>query len=304
MTKDLEAINLLSERFSDNADKLTRLDSGEAAFIPNGDPILREAQRVLDLYEQELLKAPDDEDVKKGLSNHLYRIGFMHYDALSPKYLLSTDYSLMDMRNRSQHHAYLACRSLVQSYELAPNCSAALTLADIFRLSQFYGTALYWLKEGETIAEVEDFSDVLTKAKAQRFELQADGKTTDPPLSTVWWPTKSTSGLRLDFQPADVPAVEATDLSNKAQTPSDTSKANSKSGCFVATTCYGSYNHPDVMIFRNWRDNTLLQNPSGRAFVAFYYRFSPPLADSIARKPVVASWIRKRILEPMARKLQ
>ncbi len=63
--------------------------------------------------------------------------------------------------------------------------------------------------------------------------------------------------------------------------------SGSSSHCFVATAAYGSYLHPQVQLLRNFRDEYLLTNTPGRAFVAFYYRNSPPLADFIARHPVL-----------------
>ena len=38
----------------------------------------------------------------------------------------------------------------------------------------------------------------------------------------------------------------------------------------------------DVMILRNFRDEHLLTNPAGKAFVKLYYAYSPPMADYIA----------------------
>lgn len=49
-------------------------------------------------------------------------------------------------------------------------------------------------------------------------------------------------------------------------------------GCFVATACYGDESHAAVVALREFRDRCLRERPSGRAFIAWYYRNSPPYA--------------------------
>lgn len=74
--------------------------------------------------------------------------------------------------------------------------------------------------------------------------------------------------------------------------------------CFVATACYGSLEHPDVVVFRQWRDRVLLPSVVGRLVVRFYYMVSPPVAVRIAKLPRLANAIRRYILSPIAGKLK
>jgi hypothetical protein len=50
---------------------------------------------------------------------------------------------------------------------------------------------------------------------------------------------------------------------------------NNSSGCYVATMIYGSYDSPEVVILRNYRDNKLSKHAYGRICIRLYYRFSP-----------------------------
>lgn len=55
--------------------------------------------------------------------------------------------------------------------------------------------------------------------------------------------------------------------------------------CFVATAAYGDYDHPFVLVLRDFRDHTLAATGAGRAFIAWYYRHSPAWADFLRRHP-------------------
>lgn len=57
------------------------------------------------------------------------------------------------------------------------------------------------------------------------------------------------------------------------------SGGGSGSGCYIATMAYGDYDHPQVLLLREFRDKVLLQSARGRAFVRFYYTYSPKVVE-------------------------
>jgi len=55
--------------------------------------------------------------------------------------------------------------------------------------------------------------------------------------------------------------------------------------CFIATAAYGSPWEKHVVTLRSFRDERLMAIGPGRWFVGAYYRWSPPLAAAIAKRP-------------------
>jgi hypothetical protein len=68
--------------------------------------------------------------------------------------------------------------------------------------------------------------------------------------------------------------------------------------CFIATAAFGSSMDPNVWTLRVFRDNYLLTNPMGRAFVQFYYSVSPYIADVIAESEFLRA-ITRALLVPV-----
>lgn len=62
--------------------------------------------------------------------------------------------------------------------------------------------------------------------------------------------------------------------------------------CFIATAVYGDTNAPQVVRLRRFRDERLIPSPSGHRLVNIYYRFSPPVAQYLRKKPRYAALVR------------
>lgn len=81
--------------------------------------------------------------------------------------------------------------------------------------------------------------------------------------------------------------------------PTSTTHPTSSSGqggCYIATAVYGSYDAPQVLVLRRFRDEALAQSAPGRAFIRAYYALSPTLARRLSGLPSVTG-ITKRALD-------
>jgi len=88
--------------------------------------------------------------------------------------------------------------------------------------------------------------------------------------------------------------------SRAASYSSSRSSSSSSGGCYIATMAYGSYEHPQVMELRKFRDNTLSKSSFGRGFIKTYYKYSPKLVEQLKDKPLVNQTI-KSILNTLIR---
>jgi len=70
------------------------------------------------------------------------------------------------------------------------------------------------------------------------------------------------------------------------------SSDNGQAKCFIATAAYGTPMAVEVMKLRKFRDERLLTNMAGRAFVRWYYRHSPPVAEYISQRKAARALVR------------
>ena len=75
----------------------------------------------------------------------------------------------------------------------------------------------------------------------------------------------------------------------ESTSPSSSTSNPSSGGCLIATATFGSELAPQVQMLREIRDNTVLSTASGTSFMttfnAFYYSFSPTVADLERQNP-------------------
>ena len=69
--------------------------------------------------------------------------------------------------------------------------------------------------------------------------------------------------------------------------------------CFIATAAYGMDAAEEIDILREFRDEILLSNNLGIAFVSLYYELSPPIADFIAKDHVLMEVVREDFIAPL-----
>lgn len=69
--------------------------------------------------------------------------------------------------------------------------------------------------------------------------------------------------------------------------------SSGSSGCYIATMAYGDYDHPQVMILRQFRDEVLDKSALGKWFIKTYYHYSPKLVERLKNKRTINSIIRK-----------
>lgn len=69
-----------------------------------------------------------------------------------------------------------------------------------------------------------------------------------------------------------------------------------KKDCFIATAAYGTSMAEEVQILRKFRNEYLLSNPLGRAFVQVYYKISPTVAEFIRENALLRTIVRKTLV--------
>lgn len=79
-------------------------------------------------------------------------------------------------------------------------------------------------------------------------------------------------------------------------------KIKDNGACYIATQVYGSYEHPKVLILRNFRDEKLNKSWFGKKFIVYYYFVSPGLVKWLSRNNLLKNTV-KMLLDHFVRLL-
>lgn len=95
-----------------------------------------------------------------------------------------------------------------------------------------------------------------------------------------------------DRTTASVPSPGTYERQRRAES-NPVSEKSKKEGCYIATAVYGSYDAPEVMVLRRFRDENLQQTALGRWFIRTYYKYSPAVAEKLRDATHLNSAMRK-----------
>ena len=84
-------------------------------------------------------------------------------------------------------------------------------------------------------------------------------------------------------------------LSNKSALKRISKQLHPSGGCYIATMAYGAYDHPQVMVLRQFRDSYLSNRGWGRKFISFYYANSPHWVEVLKSHKHINALIRKAL---------
>lgn len=123
-------------------------------------------------------------------------------------------------------------------------------------------------------------------------------------IRTKYPETRASSTTSSYSKPASTPTYTATSTTSSntsssnmqrtttSSTSSQQAQPAKKEGCYIATAVYGSYDAPEVMTLRRFRDETLRNSAFGRWFIRTYYRLSPPVAEKLKNAKRINAFVR------------
>jgi len=210
--------------------------------------------------------------------------------------------TLKEMKDREILQAIELLKSVKEAYETN---KAKITI-EVANIPLRYGQSINWSKVNEMIENSIDWNKVVDLLKQvvppQNIEkikaVQNQAKISEYKNLVNFLMGKVSSWKKREIQYLDYwspPSLVRTTTSSSSTStykPTTSSSSSSSGGCYIATMAYGSYEHPQVMVLRQFRDIVLYKSVLGRWFIKFYYHYSPKLVEALKDKQIINKSIR------------
>ena len=154
------------------------------------------------------------------------------------------------------------CQKLGSSNSVYINISSAVAQAAINALVNI-------INDEQLLASIESYRDYFKKEVASAVSTMSKIKSLD-----------MTKDCRNYFN-------------NNYSTLTNINSKLNPSGCYIATMAYGYYDHPQVIVLRQFRDSYLSHRDWGRKFISFYYAHSPHWVEVLKGHRLINAVIRK-----------
>ena len=162
------------------------------------------------------------------------------------------------------------------------------------------------------IVEINDRTHLNNDRRERDEEVQKICEEAGIPILKLW----TSYGIRPDYIKEKIDETlrrlplerihrfsEAGQPSRQGETKPSRAPSGKKSGCYIATCVYGSYDCPEVWVLRRYRDNALASTLCGRLFIKVYYAISPVLVKWFGKSKRFRFFWKKR-LDKLTAKLQ
>ena len=106
--------------------------------------------------------------------------------------------------------------------------------------------------------------------------------------------TSNPTTITMDSDKSVTASFSATDSSGGGGSSAGDSDGGGM--CFIATATYGSPLHPHVKTLRDFRDKYLMSSKAGRILVNLYYKYSPFVANLIAKNKALKVIVRNQLV--------
>ncbi|HLB03183.1 MAG TPA: CFI-box-CTERM domain-containing protein, partial [Nitrospiria bacterium] len=223
----------------------------------------------------------------------------------SPQEIISVDPIAQPPKNdvaaleNGPRQPFIIALSCLNNYFVFPGLSS---LGEVFVRAEGKGAIAYWGGAGLGFsADHEVVATEFFSALASRKEtlLGAIINTAIKPIIEARISEGIVKQLVLLGDPALKLSLPQTTQSSPPPSDGGSPTPNNDSGgggCFIATAAYGSPLAPQVKLLREFRDRYLVTHGVGRRVVAFYYTFSPPLAEFVSRHEALRAGIQIALL--------